>query len=143
MGRTPTLTYMQQVAVGVTAERLWRVEEKKEADAKYEATHRTVDVERRKAQEARDRGEPLDPDHEDNVLFALATDQYGEGSDDEPRRVVTVTGKRPWGKRDEIKAKVAAIATDHHGKKITARMVDKCWKKFRALEAEPADSSTS
>jgi len=139
MGRPPTLTYMQQIAIGACAERLWRAEEKKEVDAACEAAHRTVAVEHRKAREARDRGEPLDPYHEENVLFALATDQYGEGSDDEPNRVVTVSGKRPWGKRDQIKAKVAAIATDHYGRKITTRMVDKCWKLFRALEAEPSD----
>jgi hypothetical protein len=136
MGRRPTLTYMERIAVGAAAERLWRAERKKEMDTAYEAAHRTVAVERRKARGARDRGEPLDPDHEDNVLFALATDQYGEGSDDEPSRVVTVKGKRPWGKRDQIKERVAAAATNHYRRAITSRMVDKCWKDFRALEAE-------
>jgi hypothetical protein len=127
---------MERILVGDAAERLWRAECKKELDTAYEAAHRAVAVEWRKAREARDRGEPLDPDHEEDVRFALTTDQHGEGSDDDPSRVVTIKGKRPWGKRDQIKERVAVAATDHYRRAITSRMVDKCWKDFRALEAE-------
>jgi len=143
MGRRPALTYREKIAVGATAERLWRGEMKMEWATAYEAAHRAIAEEHRAAREARDRREPLDAYHEENVLFALATDQYGEGSDDEPSRVVTVTPKRPWGKREQIRDKVAAIATDHYGSEITSRMVDKCWKLFRALEDEPLDGPTS
>jgi hypothetical protein len=137
MGRKPDLTYRQQIAVGATAERLWKAECKREEAAAVRAAFQHVDVEWQKARDARQRGEPLPYYHEEDVLFALAFDQQldPEG-EEEPRRVVTIQVKRPWGKRRDILRKVAATATGHYGQKIGTRMVDKCWKLFRAFAAE-------
>ena len=140
MGRPLTLTYRQKIVIGATCERLWRAECQKEEKAAFEAAHRFVDVEWRKAREARQRGEPLPYYHEEDVGFALAVDQgLDPEGHEEPSRVIAIVPKRPWGKRGPIMAKIAPIATRHYGKEITTRMVDKCWKLFRALEDEQND----
>ncbi|MGI8854097.1 MAG: hypothetical protein ACR2GC_12610 [Methyloceanibacter sp.] len=67
-----------------------------------EAAHKTVAVEWRKAREGRERGEPLSRDHEEDVRFALQTDQH-LADDEEPSRVVTIRAQRPKGKTELIK----------------------------------------
>lgn len=65
-------------------------------------------------------------DHEDDVDFALQTDQKLD-NDQAPSRVMKIRVKRPWGVKKGIKKTVAQEMG------ISERLVQTCWDEYRKL----------
>ncbi len=73
-------------------------------------------------------------DYLDDVEFALHEDQRIEDDELEAARLVRIRVKRPKGQRQRIIEAVAADESVRRGVRISARMVERCWKEFRAVQ---------
>jgi hypothetical protein len=132
-GRPPLITYSERLKIGARCERLWRevgqAKEKAAVDAaiptalRYLERAKGIPIGKRKkwlkSQDGRD--------YLGDVDSALVEDQYGEGAKrKKPSHRLVIGYRRPKGVRKQIMDQVAA----QFG--ITPRMVESCWKEFRA-----------
>ena len=140
-GRRSVLTDMERFAIGARCEERWRAAAQANEDAAIAkatprvqqewAKARAVPVSERKAWLSSYAGR----EHLDDVEFALREDQRIEAEDElEAARHVRIRVKRPKGQRQRIIEAVAADESVRRGVRISARMVERCWKEFRAVQ---------
>jgi hypothetical protein len=120
---------MDKIAVGGQCERLWG--EAARDNARDSAGLVELQKSWKRAQDV--------PVHERTRIGKLwheeqSDDVEGTLAEHGRERLVTVPVKRPKGLRQNIKERVAAEETSRRGITITPRMVDECWKEFRALQ---------
>jgi hypothetical protein len=76
-------------------------------------------------------------EHGENVVYALREDQgIGAESRRRPSRIIRIVPTRLKGVRKRILEQVSASQSARFGKAISPRMVEKCWKEFRRIEAK-------
>jgi hypothetical protein len=148
-GRPSTLSPMQIIAVGSAAQNLSLAHAYKNAHRKATrvitdeirdnwALAHSIPIEDRRAWRESFEGETSAED----IEFALIEATREGKLDEDPasalqeaavaQRVFSAVNKTPYGKRSQICAIVAKCATKRFERQISPRMVDRCWKLFRA-----------
>jgi len=149
-GRRKSLTMLERIAIGSAAENLSKDHARENAYCRIRARVITDEIKERWAIAA---SIPIDErrawlqsfegqDHEEVIEFALLEVTRVGKLDEDPAsaldevdiapRIFSEPIKTPYGKRPQILAIVSKCAARKLQKPVSARMVDKCWKLFRA-----------
>ena len=131
MGRRPTLTPQQMMAIGGECERIWRARADRDALAEYETRPYLQDVRPLQAElksvPIPSRGERIWRD----TVRATSADisEILREAKPEPIRV-----KRPYAARSLVLDEAIKWCTSKYGIAITHRRAQDCWDTFSAIE---------